>query len=64
MRKLLLLAFVFAACNNDKSESNTTDEMKKDQNRNTDTRNVDPTDTLNKMDTGNYDRMSDSIRNK
>ena len=61
--KLLLIALLFCTgCNSTNTDAGKTDELKKDQNGNSDTRTVDPSDTSQHLDTGSYDKMSDTLR--
>ena len=64
MRKIIVVMFVLAACNNSDPAPSTTDELKSDQNKNNDTRTVDPSDTTQHLDTGAYKKMSDTLRHK
>lgn len=63
--KVLLMAILFlTACNNnDSSEAPKEDIKQEDQNRQTDTRGIpSATDTVHKVDTGDYGKVSDSLK--
>ncbi len=61
MKKLLIVLLVMAGCNSADTDNSQPD-LKSDQNSNSDTRTVDPSDTSRHLDTGSYDKMSDTLR--
>ena len=61
MKKIFVILLVLAACNNEKKDTPAEPGISVPANA-TDTRTVNPNDTAKHVDTGSYDRMSDSLR--
>jgi hypothetical protein len=61
MKKFIIILLVFTACNSAETET-PKDDLKSDQNANSDTRTVNPSDTSRHLDTGSYKQMSDTLR--